>query len=174
MDLGIQPPILAVLTQVEEMLISRANPILQVTHAHGGQYKYFGHTICFPQDISNISTYLPHLVSEIDILVVRKCNSINNPYELFVSRTHVLDALQFKMENDRYYKDVQFNPIALASLPLISTYISSLILHLNSNDALSRQQSFSRTDQPPDSFEPYELESSSFISTQTNARTEVE
>ena len=38
MDPGIQPPILAVLTQVEEMLISRANPILQVTHAHGGQY----------------------------------------------------------------------------------------------------------------------------------------
>ena len=44
------------------MLISRANLILQVTHAHGGQYKYSGHTICFPQDISNIATYLPHLV----------------------------------------------------------------------------------------------------------------
>ena len=48
MDLGIQPLLLAVLTQVEEMLISRANPVLQVTHAHGGQYKYSGHTICFP------------------------------------------------------------------------------------------------------------------------------
>ena len=67
------------------MLISRANPILQVTHARGGQYKYFGHTICFPQDIYNIATYLPHLVSELDILVVRKCNSTNKPYELFVS-----------------------------------------------------------------------------------------
>ena len=60
---GIQPPVLAVLMQVEEMLISRANPILQVTHAHGGQYKYSGHTIFFPQDISSISTYLPHLIS---------------------------------------------------------------------------------------------------------------
>ena len=85
MDPGKQPSVLAVLTQVEEMLISRANPILQVTHAHGGQYKYSGHTICFPQDISNIATYLPHLVSKLDILVVWKCNSTNKPYELFVS-----------------------------------------------------------------------------------------
>ena len=75
------------------MFISRANPILQVTHAHGGQYKYSGHTICFPQDISNLATYLPHLVLELDILVVRKCNYTNNPYELFVSRTNVLAAL---------------------------------------------------------------------------------
>ena len=35
MDLGNQPAVLAVLTQVEEMLINRANPILQVTHACG-------------------------------------------------------------------------------------------------------------------------------------------
>ena len=78
------------------------------------------------------------------------------------------------MENDLYYKDVQVNPIALASLPLISADISYLILLLNRNDGLSHQQSLSYTYQPPDSFEPYELESSSFISTQTNARTEVE
>ena len=150
------------------MLISHA------THAHGGQYKYSGHTICFPQDISNIATYLSHVVSELDILVVWKCNSINNPYELFVSRTHVLVALQFKMANDPYYKDVQVNPIALDSFPLISVDISSLIPHLNSNATLSHQQSLSSTVQPPNSFEPYELESSSFISAQTNARIEVE
>ena len=139
MDLGNQSTVLAVLTQVEEMLISHANPILQVTHAHGGQYKYSGHTICFPQDISNIATYLPHLVSKLDILIVRKCNSTNKPYELFVSQTHVLVALQFKMANNPYYKDVQINPIALASLPLISADISPLIPHLNRNDTLSHQ-----------------------------------
>ena len=105
------------------MLISHANPILQVTHAHDGQYKYSCHTICFPQDISNLATYLPHLVLELDITIVCKCNSTNNPYELFVSRTHVLTSLQFKMENDPYYKDVHVNPIALASLPLISADI---------------------------------------------------
>ena len=48
MDLGSQPQVLANLTQVEEMLIACVIPILQVTHATGGQYKYKGHTICFP------------------------------------------------------------------------------------------------------------------------------
>ena len=56
MDPGNQPTILVVLTQVEEMLISCANPILQVTHARGGQYKYSGHTICFPKTFPT----LPH------------------------------------------------------------------------------------------------------------------
>ena len=163
MDLSKQPPVLAVLTQVEEMLISRVNPILQVTHARGGQCKYSGNTICFPQYISNIATYLPHLVSELDILVVLKCNSTNKPYELFVIRTHVLASLQFKMANNPYYKDVQINPVALASLPLVSAKISPLILHLNSNDTSSHPQILSYTDQPPNSFEPYELQSSSFI-----------
>jgi hypothetical protein len=51
MDLGCQPQELANLTQVEEMLIARVNPILQVTHATGGQYKYKGHTISFPQHV---------------------------------------------------------------------------------------------------------------------------
>ena len=48
MDPGNQPAVFTVLTQVEEMLISHANPVLQVTHGHGSQYKYSGHTICFP------------------------------------------------------------------------------------------------------------------------------
>jgi len=54
MDPGEQPHILRVLTQVKEMLIAHVNPILQVTHAQGGQYKYSGHTNSFPQDISTI------------------------------------------------------------------------------------------------------------------------
>ena len=51
MDPGCQPAELANLIQVEEMLIARVNPILQVTHATGGQYKYKGHTIIFPQHV---------------------------------------------------------------------------------------------------------------------------
>ena len=40
MDPGFQPRVLQDLTQVEEMLIARASPILQVMHSIGGQYKY--------------------------------------------------------------------------------------------------------------------------------------
>ena len=52
--------------------------------------------------------------------------------------------------------------------------MSPLIPHLNSNATSSHLQSLSCTDQPPNSFEPYELQSSSFILTQTNVRTQVE
>ena len=55
-----------------------------------------------------------------------------------------------------------------------STEISPMILHVNSNDTLSHQQSLSSIVELPNSFQPYEIESSSFISTQPNARTEVE
>ena len=78
------------------------------------------------------------------------------------------------MENDPYYKDVQVNLIAVSYFPLISTGISPLILHVNRNDTLSHQQILSYIVQLQNSFEPYELESSSFISTQTNSRTKVE
>ena len=78
------------------------------------------------------------------------------------------------MANYPYYKDVQINPIALASLPLISVDISPLIPHLNNNDTLSHLQSLSCTVKPPNLFEPYEIEYSSFISTENNARTKVE
>ena len=47
MDLGTQPDVLRVLTEVEEMFIAHAIPILQVMHSIGGQYKYRGHTISF-------------------------------------------------------------------------------------------------------------------------------
>ena len=71
MDLGAQPNVFSILTQIEEMLIARVSPILQARHARGGQYKYSGHTICFPQQNVNIESFLPCHLSNIDILVVK-------------------------------------------------------------------------------------------------------
>ena len=70
MDLGSQPKELANLTQAEEMLISRVSPILQVTHATGGKYKYKGHTISFPQDIEIIYKNLPCPIKELPMIIV--------------------------------------------------------------------------------------------------------
>ena len=109
MDPGNQSIELARLTQIEEMLIARFNPILQVTHARGGQYKYSGHTISFPQDISTIATSLPRLLADLDILVVHKFNVANKPYEFIVSHSNVLAALEFKISNDPCYKDVHLD-----------------------------------------------------------------
>ena len=59
MDPGFQPHVLQDLTQVEEMLIARASPNLQVMHSIGGQYKYRGHTISFLQEIKDVVKTLP-------------------------------------------------------------------------------------------------------------------
>ena len=59
MDPGTQPIVLSILTQVEEMIIARISPILQVIHARGGQCKYSGHIISFPQQIVQISNCVP-------------------------------------------------------------------------------------------------------------------
>ena len=131
MDLGPQPATLASLSQIEEMLIARVNPILQVTHARGGQYKYSGHTICFPQDITKIANMLPWCVEHLDILIVTRHSNDHKAYDFIVSRHHVLAALEYKLANDPYYKNVRIDTNALASLPAIPTDISSSLHHSN-------------------------------------------
>ena len=59
MDPGTKPQVLGVLTQVEEMLIACASPILQLMHSIGGQYKYWGHVINFLQEVKYVAKTLP-------------------------------------------------------------------------------------------------------------------
>lgn len=54
------------------MLTACVNPILKVTHTGGGQYKYSGHTISFPQDTFTNAQSLPRHVEDIDFLIVRR------------------------------------------------------------------------------------------------------
>ena len=113
MDLGEQPIVLSSLTQVEEMLIARVNPILQVTHTCGGQYKCIGHTISFPQDIATIANYLPRHVQDLDMLVVTHRTFTQKNYDCIASGSHVLVALQYKLEHGPYYQDVCIDNSAL-------------------------------------------------------------
>ena len=117
MNPGKQPPVLSILTQVEEMLIARVNPILQVTHACGGQYKYSGHTISFPQDIVSIPKTLPRRIEELDILIVRREGPPSKHCDCIVSRSRVMDALLYKIRMDKYYQDVEFDIESVICLP---------------------------------------------------------
>ena len=48
------------LTQVEEMLIARAFPVIQVyTKPNGGQKAYKGHVLTLPHDVEHIANVLP-------------------------------------------------------------------------------------------------------------------
>ena len=125
MDLGAQPIVLSILTQVEEMLISRISPILQVIHARGGQCKYIGHTISFPQQIVQISNCLPRKLSEIDILIVKRQEKKGKCYDCYVTKSLVVNAFLYKIQNDKYYSDVQLDHASISSLPEACTDVSS-------------------------------------------------
>jgi len=107
------------------MLISCVSPILQVRHARGGQYKYSGRTISFPQQIVQIETYLPHSISDIDILVFKRHGGKGKFYDCYVTKSHVINALLYNMQNEKYYNDVQIDQNLLASLPTTHTNVSS-------------------------------------------------
>eukprot|EP01018_Ginkgo_biloba_P033876 Gb_14363 [translate_table: standard] len=116
MDPGDQPFVLRILTQVEEMFIARVSPILQVSHAPGGQYKYRGHTISFPHDICGIATSLPRRIGKLDILIVRRKVEEGKNCDCIVKRSPVMNALLYKIQHDKYYVDVQIVEQAMVLL----------------------------------------------------------
>ncbi len=59
---------LPVLTILEEMLIARLNPIMQVRRLRNGTYKSAGCCLNFVQDIQPIATVLPLLLSEVSVV----------------------------------------------------------------------------------------------------------
>lgn len=69
---GKVPPCLYGLSQVEEMLIARACPIMTVYRKHGRQRGYRGHILNVPQDIQGFLNHLPRHVNELPVLVVKR------------------------------------------------------------------------------------------------------
>ena len=119
------------------MLIARVSPILQVIHARSGQYKYSGHTICCPQQTVQIENFLPRHISDIDILVVKRHGTKGNCYACYVTKSHVVNALLYKMQHDKYYSDVQINHVSISSLPEACTNISSQLHSISTDNGVS-------------------------------------
>ena len=113
------------LTQVEEMLIARAFPIIQVyTKPNGGQKAYKGHVLTLPHDVQNIADVLPRYPSDIPVIVFKFDGKDNRSKELRVRRQKVINALRWltgKNEkgepNNPLYQDVTIDVNRFVSLP---------------------------------------------------------
>ena len=81
------------LTQVEEMLIARALPVMRVYLKPGGQRAYHGHFINLPQDVSEFASSLPHYPKDLSVLIVKMKGKDNSTRDVTVRRKKVLDAL---------------------------------------------------------------------------------
>ena len=67
------PPVLQNLTMAEEMLISRASPVVKVVRLSGGMHGYEGHVVSIGQDIGELAMRLPWLPNshEIPVIIVQ-------------------------------------------------------------------------------------------------------
>ena len=117
MDPGSVPLALQGLTQVEEMLISPVMPIMSVYQLPLGQYGYSGHVINLPQDVASFVRSLPHVPSQLDVVVVRREGAAGSHKDFKVRQSRVLQALQWLMENNRYFRQISLDHAALAQLP---------------------------------------------------------
>ena len=68
------------LTQVEEMLIARALPIMRAYRKLGGQRGYKGHCINLPQHVEELATSLPRYPKDLSVIIV-KMKGKNNSYK---------------------------------------------------------------------------------------------
>ena len=129
------PPQLQGLTQIEEMLIARALPIMRVYIKPGGQRGYSGHCINLPQNVNELASSLPRYPKDLSVIIVKVKGRDNTFKDVNVRRQKVLDALLWLTQNNPHYKGVEINAHALESLPVNG--MPSDILAVETNDDIT-------------------------------------
>ena len=117
MDPGNVPQCLQGLSQIEEMLIARACPIMCIYRKHGGQRGYRGHVVNLPQNIQGFLDKLPANVNELPVLVVRRHGEDETHADFRVRRQRILEALQWLQHNNPCYRDITIDFANVDRLP---------------------------------------------------------
>ena len=117
MDPGALPLQLQGLTDIEEMLIARACPIMCVYRKHGGQRGYRGHVLKLPQDIQGFLNRLPRNIAHLPYLIIRRHGTDNTHRDCTVRREKVLQAIMWLQANNPFYPDVAIDFESLQRLP---------------------------------------------------------
>lgn len=110
---GNVPLCLQRLSQVEEMLIAHACPIMCVYRKSGGQRGYKGHVLNLPQDVQGFLDLLPCNVCDLPVLLLRRVGQDNTHADLRVHREKVLSALQWLQANNCFYSSITIDWVAL-------------------------------------------------------------
>lgn len=95
MDPGMQPPELQNLTIVEQQLIARISPCLNVYMMRHGGIASSGHCVRFPQEVNEPAEIFPRLPSEIEIIKVCKHGRNETSKDFKVSRSRIEKALNW-------------------------------------------------------------------------------
>ncbi len=106
------------LTQIEEMLIARALPIMRIYIKPGGQRGYSGHCINLPQNVTELATSLPRYPKDLAVIIVKVKGKENTFKDVTVRREKVHNALVWLINNNPHYLELTINEDALDSLPV--------------------------------------------------------
>ena len=117
MDPGEVPDQLANLTVVEQQLICRLSPAIQVHMLKHGGIAANGHCVTFPQNVNEPSQILPRLPSEINLIRVRKQGKNNTNSDFNVRRFVVQHALTWLKMHNPAYSDITISQSRLDQLP---------------------------------------------------------
>ena len=88
------------LTQIEEMLIARALPIMRVYIKPGGQRGYSGHCINLPQNVKELAMSLPIYPKDLAVIIVKAKGRENTFRDVTVRKQKVHNALVWLINNN--------------------------------------------------------------------------
>ena len=117
MDPKTPPPQLQNLTLIEQQLISRLAPVINIHMLKHGGIAANGHCVTFPQDVNEPSQILPLLPKDIKIIRVRRKGSNETSKDFNVRRSVVENALHWLKNNNPAYSDITISQQRLNDLP---------------------------------------------------------
>ena len=104
---SVVPTELQGLTQIEEMLIARALPIMKVYIKPGGQRGYYGHCINMVQKITELAHTLPKYPKDIPLILVTMKGKNNTFKNVLVRKAKVEQALFWLLKHNPHYRKVK-------------------------------------------------------------------
>ncbi|VDI81413.1 Hypothetical predicted protein [Mytilus galloprovincialis] len=134
MNPGEVPLELANLSVVEEQLISRISPCINIHMLKHGGIAANGHCVAFPQEVNEPGKILPKLPSEVNIIIrVRKIGKNDTSKEFNVRRQKVQIALIWLKKNNPAFSDIEISEERLNLLPEDGQIQNIHTLEYNSN-----------------------------------------
>jgi hypothetical protein len=110
MDPKPSPPEMSDLTVIEQQLISRISPCINVHLLNHGGIGSSGHCVTFPQEVNEPAKIFPRLPKEIEVLKVKKQGQKDTSKDLVVRRYKVQNALNFLKTNNPAFADIIRDP----------------------------------------------------------------
>ncbi|KAL2542625.1 Uncharacterized protein Adt_03603 [Abeliophyllum distichum] len=117
MDPDVVPIELSRLTNLKQILIARAHPMMSVYHVKGQQYKYSGNMINFAQDVNSIADVLSFKPADLSAILIVNRTGANAIKQFCVRHEYVRQALVWLTQNHLYYRDITIYEPSLETLP---------------------------------------------------------